>query len=73
MATYLVTYNMKKGTNNATSSKTAVAETERSAIEIAKGQGKHQYPDRDLFSSRLKRKRLTESVSVRQIEIENPD
>jgi hypothetical protein len=57
MATYLVTYNMKKGTNNATSSKTAVAETERSAIEIAKGQGKHQYPDREFILVKVEKKK----------------
>ena len=57
MATYLVHYNMKKGSQSATNSKLAVADTERSAIEIAKGYGQSQHPDREFILVKVEKKK----------------
>ncbi|BCQ26966.1 hypothetical protein NK8_51550 (plasmid) [Caballeronia sp. NK8] len=56
MATYVVHYEMRKGSNSAVYSHRAECETERTAIEIAEAKGRRDKPGYDFNLKRVEKR-----------------
>lgn len=56
MAKYVVHFEMRKGNNTTSSSKTVECETESTAIQIAEGQGRKDRPGYDFILKKVEKK-----------------